>query len=171
MHNPPGHVLVTSQSPVDRSALAFAFSASGTCTSSPRSRVRHFALDELRRHQPRKEAGRLVVEATRAQLQPPTPSTKPEPETSGNSTTMPVPQDAEHAWHPLGMLATASSYAGYPRQCSDEMVRRRSRAPAPICPCRTADASTRIWPFFSSRTSLISRPAFTRFPPIMTDRC
>src|SRR6478672_2098162 len=48
----------------------------------------------------------------------------------------------------LGMLATASSYAGYPRQCSDEMVRRRSRAPPPICPCRTADASTRIWPFF-----------------------
>ena len=59
----------------------------------------------------------------------------------------------------LGMLGTASPYAGYPRQRSDEMVRKRGRAPTPGCPCRTADASTRIWPSFSSRTSLISRPA------------
>src|ERR1700688_3066449 len=70
----------------------------------------------------------------------------------------------------LGMLGTASPYVGYRRQRSDEIVRKRGRAPTPICPCRTADASTRIWPSFSSRISLISRPAFTRFPPIMTDR-
>ena len=71
------------------------------------------------------------------------------------------------AWY----VGTASPYAGYPRQRSDEMVRKRGRAPTPGCPYRTADASTRIWPSFSSRTSLISRPAFTRFPPIMMDRC
>src|SRR4029077_5911476 len=67
----------------------------------------------------------------------------------------------------LGMFDTASPYAGYRRQRSDEMVRKRGRAPTPICPCRTADASTRIWPSFSNRTSLISRQASTRFPPIM----
>ncbi len=69
----------------------------------------------------------------------------------------------------LGMLATALRYAGYPRRRRDEMTTKRDRVPIPICPCPTANVFTRIWSFFSSRTSPMLRPAFTRCRPIMTD--
>jgi protoporphyrinogen oxidase len=52
----------------------------------------------------------------------------------------------------------------------DKMVRKAGRAPTPIYPYRIAHTSTRIWPSYSSRTSLTSRPAFIRFPLIMMDR-